>query len=207
MSKATLRAFKIVLWRCTHGWKLPKICLADTPVPETATRAASAAVLAVAGSACYRGAASADRRGRSAHRRRHRHTGKRRAGARRRCRHACRNAVSAPVSRGQKGASPPRASRRILRQKATVLLHRAPDWAALAAERGPRRRDADAGEEAAAPDFAGSCGAGCRWPQRRRQPHEQRVRNCPRPAKELILTPHPGEMSRLTGLSVEAVAG
>ena len=27
----------------------------------------------------------------------------------------------------------------------------------------------------------------------------------PRPAKELILTPHPGELSRLTGLSVEAV--
>ena len=27
----------------------------------------------------------------------------------------------------------------------------------------------------------------------------------PRPAQELILTPHPGELSRLTGLSVEAV--
>lgn len=39
-------------------------------------------------------------------------------------------------------------------------------------EHGPRRRDADAGEEAAHRLF-GQCGAGCRWPQRRRRPHER----------------------------------
>ena len=47
--------------------------------PRESNKGSFGAVLAVAGSACYRGAASLTVEG-PAHRRRHRHTGKRRAG-------------------------------------------------------------------------------------------------------------------------------
>ena len=116
-------------------------------------------VLAVAGSACYRGAASLTVEG------------------------ALRTgagivtlasvepvlaAVSArlpecclcPCEPGAEGGISLQSIPRILRQKATVLLI------------GPGLGYLAAGEEAAHRLF-GQCGAGCRWPQRCRQPHER----------------------------------
>ena len=126
------------------------------------------AVLAVAGSACYRGAAALTVEG---------------------------------ALRTGAGISP-QSIPRILRQKATVLLigpglgYLAQSSARAAETRtlvkklltgfsGSAVLDAD-GLNAAASLMNGG-------------------EELPRPAKELILTPHPGEMSRLTGLSVEAV--
>ena len=129
--------------------------------PRESNKGSFGAVLAVAGSACYRGAASLTVEG------------------------ALRTGIP-----------------RILRQKATVLLigpglgYLAQSTARAAETRtlvkklltgfsGSAVLDADGLNAAASLMNAGE--------------------ELPRPAKELILTPHPGEMSRLTGLSVEAV--
>ena len=137
--------------------------------PRESNKGSFGAVLAVAGSACYRGAASLTVEG------------------------ALRTgagivtlasvepvlaAVSArlpecclcPCEPGAEGGISPQSIPRILRQKATVLLI-GPGLGYLA-QSTARRRDADAGEEAAHRLF-GQCGAGRRWPQRRSQPHER----------------------------------
>ena len=142
------------------------------------------AVLAVAGSACYRGAAALTVEGAL------------RTGA-----GIVTLASVEPVMAAEGGISP-QSIPRILRQKATVLLigpglgYLAQSSARAAETRtlvkklltgfsGSAVLDAD-GLNAAASLMNGG-------------------EELPRPAKELILTPHPGEMSRLTGLSVEAV--
>ena len=169
--------------------------------PRESNKGSFGAVLAVAGSACYRGAASLTVEG------------------------ALRTgagivtlasvepvlaAVSArlpecclcPCEPGAEGGISPQSIPRILRQKATVLLigpglgYLAQSTARAAETRtlvkklitgfsGSAVLDADGLNAAASLMNAGE--------------------ELPRPAKELILTPHPGEMSRLTGLSVEAV--
>ena len=169
--------------------------------PRESNKGSFGAVLAVAGSACYRGAASLTVEG------------------------ALRTgagivtlasvepvlaAVSArlpecclcPCEPGAEGGISPQSIPRILRQKATVLLigpglgYLAQSSARAAETRtlvkklltgfsGSAVLDADGLNAAASLMNAGE--------------------ELPRPAKELILTPHPGEMSRLTGLSVEAV--
>ena len=168
--------------------------------PRESNKGSFGAVLAVAGSACYRGAASLTVEG------------------------ALRTgagivtlasvepvlaAVSArlpecclcPCEPGAEGGISPQSIPRILRQKATVLLigpglgYLAQSTARAAETRtlvkklltgfsGSAVLDADGLNAAASLMNAGE--------------------ELPRPAKELILTPHPGEMSRLTGLSVEA---
>ena len=107
-----------------------------------------------------------------------------------------------PCEPGAEGGISPQSIPRILRQKATVLLigpglsYLAQSTARAAETRtlvkklltgfsGSAVLDADGLNAAASLMNAGE--------------------ELPRPAKELILTPHPGEMSRLTGLSVEAV--
>ena len=107
-----------------------------------------------------------------------------------------------PCEPGAEGGISPQSIPRILRQKATVLLigpglgylaqstARAAETRALVKKlltgfSGSAVLDADGLNAAASLMNAGE--------------------ELPRPAKELILTPHPGEMSRLTGLSVEAV--
>ena len=157
------------------------------------------AVLAVAGSACYRGAAALTVEGAL------------RTGAgivtlasvepvmvAARLPECC----LCPCEPGAEGGISPQSIPRILRQKATVLLigpglgYLAQSSARAAETRtlvkklltgfsGSAVLDAD-GLNAAASLMNGG-------------------EELPRPAKELILTPHPGEMSRLTGLSVEAV--
>ena len=169
--------------------------------PRESNKGSFGAVLAVAGSACYRGAASLTVEG------------------------ALRTgagivtlasvepvlaAVSArlpecclcPCEPGAEGGISPQSIPRILRQKAAVLLigpglgYLAQSTARAAETRTLVKRlltgfsgsavlDADGLNAAASLMNAGE--------------------ELPRPAKELILTPHPGEMSRLTGLSVEAV--
>ena len=169
--------------------------------PRESNKGSFGAVLAVAGSACYRGAASLTVEG------------------------ALRTgagivtlasvepvlaAVSArlpecclcPCEPGAEGGISPQSIPRILQQKATVLLigpglgYLAQSTARAAETRtlvkklltgfsGSAVLDADGLNAAASLMNAGE--------------------ELPRPAKELILAPHPGEMSRLTGLSVEAV--
>ena len=158
-------------------------------------------MLAVAGSACYRGAASLTVEGSL------------RTGAgivTLASVEPVLAAVSArlpecclcPCEPGAEGGISPQSIPRILRQKATVLLigpglgYLAQSTARAAETRtlvkklltgfsGSAVLDADGLNAAASLMNAGE--------------------ELPRPAKELILTPHPGEMSRLTGLSVEAV--
>ena len=153
------------------------------------------AVLAVAGSACYRGAAALTVEGAL------------RTGAGIVTLASVEPVMAAVAARlpecclcpcepGAEGGISPQSIPRILRQKATVLLI-GPGSTARAAETrtlvkklltgfsGSAVLDAD-GLNAAASLMNGG-------------------EELPRPAKELILTPHPGEMSRLTGLSVEAV--
>lgn len=168
--------------------------------PRESNKGSFGAVLAVAGSACYRGAASLTVEG------------------------ALRTgagivtlasvepvlaAVSArlpecclcPCEPGQKGHFPPEHPPHPPAEGHRPA-HRA--GAGLSCpEHGPRRRDADAGEEAAH-RLSGSAvldADGLNAAASLMNAGEE----LPRPAKELILTPHPGEMSRLTGLSVEAV--
>ena len=158
------------------------------------------AVLAVAGSACYRGAAALTVEGAL-------RTG---AGIVTLASVEPVLAVAArlpecclcPCEPGAEGGISPQSIPRILRQKATVLLigpglgylaqssARAAEMRTLVKKlltgfSGSVVLDAD-GLNAAASLMNGG-------------------EELPRPAKELILTPHPGEMSRLTGLSVEAV--
>ena len=157
------------------------------------------AVLAVAGSACYRGAAALTVEGAL------------RTGAGIVTLASVEPVMAAVAARlpecclcpcepGAEGGISPQSIPRILRQKATVLLiglgYLAQSSARAAETRtlvkklltgfsGSAVLDAD-GLNAAASLMNGG-------------------EELPRPAKELILTPHPGEMSRLTGLSVEAV--
>ena len=157
------------------------------------------AVLAVAGSACYRGAAALTVEGAL------------RTGAGIVTLASVEPVMAAahlpecclcPCEPGAEGGISPQSIPRILRQKATVLLigpglgYLAQSSARAAETRtlvkklltgfsGSAVLDAD-GLNAAASLMNGG-------------------EELPRPAKELILTPHPGEMSRLTGLSVEAV--
>ena len=159
------------------------------------------AVLAVAGSACYRGAAALTVEGAL------------RTGAGIVTLASVEPVMAAVAARlpecclcpcepGGRGGISPQSIPRILRQKATVLLigpglgYLAQSSARAAETRtlvkklltgfsGSAVLDAD-GLNAAASLMNGG-------------------EELPRPAKELILTPHPGEMSRLTGLSVEAV--
>ena len=156
------------------------------------------AVLAVAGSACYRGAAALTVEGAL------------RTGAGIVTLASVEPVMAAvaahlpecclcPCEPGAEGGISPQSIPRILRQKATVLLigpglgYLAQSSARAAETRtlvkklltgfsGSAVLDAD-GLNAAASLMNGG-------------------EELPRPAKELILTPHPGEMSRLTGLSV-----
>ena len=59
MPTATRRAFEIVLWRCAHGCgNYRRICLAEYPArARDSHKGTFGSVLAVAGSAFYRGAA------------------------------------------------------------------------------------------------------------------------------------------------------
>lgn len=159
------------------------------------------AVLVVAGSACYRGAASLAVEG------------------------ALRTgagivtlasvepvlaAVSArlpecclcPCLAGAEGGISPRSLPNITRQKATtLLLGPGLGYTAQSAARAAETREL---VEKLLPGFGGSAvldADGLNAAASLMNGGEE----LPRPAKELILTPHPGEMSRLTGLSVEAV--
>lgn len=159
------------------------------------------AVLVVAGSACYRGAASLAVEG------------------------ALRTgagivtlasvepvlaAVSArlpecclcPCLAGAEGGISPRSLPNITRQKATtLLLGPGLGYTAQSAARAAETREL---VEKVLPGFGGSAvldADGLNAAASLMNGGEE----LPRPAKELILTPHPGEMSRLTGLSVEAV--
>lgn len=169
--------------------------------PRESNKGSFGAVLAVAGSACYRGAASLTVEG----------TLRTGAGIVTLASvEPVLAAVSArlpecclcPCEPGAEGGISPQSIPRILRQKAAVLLigpglgYLAQSTARAAETRtlvkkllngfsGSAVLDADGLNAAASLMNAGE--------------------ELPRPAKELILTPHPGEMSRLTGLSVEAV--
>lgn len=169
--------------------------------PRESNKGSFGAVLAVAGSACYRGAASLTVEGAL------------RTGAGIVTLASVKPVLAAvsarlpecclcPCEPGAEGGISPQSIPCILRQKATVLLigpglgYLAQSTARAAETRtlvkklltgfsGSAVLDADGLNAAASLMNAGE--------------------ELPRPAKELILTPHPGEMSRLTGLSVEAV--
>ena len=159
------------------------------------------AVLAVAGSACYRGAAALTVEG------------------------ALRTgagivtlasvepvlaAVSArlpecclcPCEPGAEGGISPQSIPRILRQKATTLLigpglgYLPPRPSRTTSPRTPMKKLLTSPSSSAVLDADGLNAAASLMNAGEDLPH---------PSGELILTPHPGEMSRLTGLSVEAV--
>lgn len=107
-----------------------------------------------------------------------------------------------PCIAGAEGGISPESIPRIQRQKATVLLL-GPGLGG-AAQSAARAAETRTLVQTLLPAFAGSAvldADGLNAAASLMNGGEE----LPRPAKELILTPHPGEMSRLTGLSVEAV--
>ena len=159
------------------------------------------AVLAVAGSACYRGAAALTVEGAL------------RTGAGIVTLASVEPVLAAVSARlpecclcpcldGAEGGVSPRSLPNITRQKATtLLLGPGLGYTAQSAARAAETREL---VEKLLPGFGGSAvldADGLNAAASLMNGGEE----LPRPAKELILTPHPGEMSRLTGLSVEAV--
>ena len=158
------------------------------------------AVLAVAGSACYRGAAALTVEGAL------------RTGAGIVTLASVEPVMAAVAARlpecclcpcepGAEGGISPQSIPRILRQKATVLLI-GPGLGYLA-QSSARAAETRTLVKKLLTGFSGSAvldADGLNAASLMNGGEE-----LPRPAKELILTPHPGEMSRLTGLSVEAV--
>ena len=148
------------------------------------------AVLAVAGSACYRGAAALTVEGAL------------RTGAGIVTLARLPECCLCPCEPGAEGGISPQSIPRILRQKATVLLigpglgYLAQSSARAAETRTLVKKLLTGFSGSAVLDADGLNAAASLMNGGEELPH---------PAKELILTPHPGEMSRLTGLSVEAV--
>lgn len=107
-----------------------------------------------------------------------------------------------PCEAGAEGGIAPESIPRIQRQKATVLL--LGPGLGYTAQSMARAAETRTLVQTLLPGFAGSAvldADGLNAAASLMNGGEE----LPRPAKELILTPHPGEMSRLTGLSVEAV--
>lgn len=107
-----------------------------------------------------------------------------------------------PCEAGAEGGIAPESIPRIQRQKATVLL--LGPGLGYTAQSAARAAETRMLVQTLLPGFAGSAvldADGLNAAASLMNGGEE----LPRPAKELILTPHPGEMSRLTGLSVEAV--
>lgn len=160
------------------------------------------AVLVVAGSACYRGAASLAVEGACAP-----GPASSRWPAWNRCWRrslpALQECCLCPCLAGAEGGISPRSLPNITRQKATtLLLGPGLGYTAQSAARAAETREL---VEKLLPGFGGSAvldadglnAAASLLNAGRALPH---------PAGELILTPHPGEMSRLTGLSASVLA-
>ena len=171
------------------------------PRPRDSHKGSFGTVLAVAGSAYYRGAALLAAEGAL------------RTGAGIVTLASVEPVLAAAVARlpecclcpcvvGAEGGISPESIPQLQRQKATVLLL-GPGLGGTAQSTG-RAAETRTLVQKLLPGFAGSAvldADGLNAAASLMNGGEE----LPRPAKELILTPHPGEMSRLTGLSVEAV--